>query len=118
MRQNNPTGKSAKPVQCSQQKYSAFAVGQITDLNPRVSPDERGVAHVTNARWDAVDAALAQDVRKAVADGEVVWSWRPDAGVKLCGSIRTATVARKPVHRGERAISRKTIAQGRPDALR
>jgi hypothetical protein len=27
-----------------------------------------------------------------------------------------ATVARKPVHRGERAISRKTIAQGRPDA--
>ena len=21
----------------------------------------------------------------ADADGEVVWSWRPDAGVKLCG---------------------------------
>src|SRR6202166_4380087 len=27
-----------------------------------------------------------------------------------------ATVARKPVHRGEREISRKTIAQGMPDA--
>jgi hypothetical protein len=27
-----------------------------------------------------------------------------------------ATVARKPVHRGEREVSRKTIAQGRPDA--
>jgi hypothetical protein len=56
MRQNNATGKSEKPVQCSREKYSAFAVGQISDLNPRVSPDERGVAHVTNARWDAVDA--------------------------------------------------------------
>src|SRR5207253_9810615 len=29
-----------------------------------------------------------------------------------------ATVARKPVHRGERDISRKTIAQGKPDCLR
>src|SRR6202171_6857177 len=52
----------------------------------------------------------------ADADGEVVWSWRPDAGVKLCGAIRMATVARKPVHRGEREVSRKTIAQGMPDA--
>jgi hypothetical protein len=86
MRQNNATGKSEKPVQCPREKYSAFAVGQITDLNPRVSPDERGVAHVTNARWDAVDATLAQDERKAVADGEVVWSWRRDAGVKFVRS--------------------------------
>src|SRR5882757_4321756 len=30
----------------------------------------------------------------------------------------TATVARKPVHRGERDISRKTTAQGRPGCLR
>jgi hypothetical protein len=52
-----------KPVQCSQQKYSAFVVGQISGLTPRVSPDERGVAHVTNARWDAVDAKGAIDVR-------------------------------------------------------
>jgi hypothetical protein len=46
---------------------------------------------------------------KAVADGEVVWSWRPDAGVKFCercispdrvrdaSVIREATVANKPV---------------------
>jgi hypothetical protein len=44
----------------------------------------------------------------AGADGEVVWSWRPDAGVKPCGDashqpvrdasvIRKATVATKPV---------------------
>jgi hypothetical protein len=36
-----------------------------------------------------------------------VWSWRPDAGVKWCGAIRAATVANKPVHRGERGVSRK-----------
>jgi hypothetical protein len=28
------------------------------------------------------------------------------------------TVARKPGHRGEHVISRKTIAQGRPDCFR
>jgi hypothetical protein len=83
LRQINTTGKSAKPVQPSAQKYFASAVGQIRGVTPRVSPDERGVAHVTSARWDAVDATLAQDERKAVADGEVVWSWRRDAGVKF-----------------------------------
>jgi hypothetical protein len=33
----------------------------------------------------------------ADADGEVVWFWRPDAGVKFCGVIREATVTTKPV---------------------
>ena len=35
----------------------------------------------------------------ADADGEVVWFWRPDAGVKFCGKSRQAMVARKPVTR-------------------
>jgi hypothetical protein len=52
-----------KPVQTSCQKYFAFVVGQISGLTPPVSPDERGVAHVTNARWDAVDAEGARDAR-------------------------------------------------------
>jgi hypothetical protein len=33
----------------------------------------------------------------ADVDGEVVWFWRPDAGVKLAGDIPPATVATKPV---------------------
>ena len=41
------------------------------------------------------------------ADGEAVWSWRPDAGVKSRGSIHAAMVARKPGHQGERGVSRK-----------
>jgi hypothetical protein len=30
-----------------------------------------------------------------------VWSWRPDAGVKLAEGIPQATVAKEPGHRGE-----------------
>jgi hypothetical protein len=56
--------------------------------------------------------------KRADADGKAVWSWRPDAGVKFRVKPREATVARKPGHRGERGISRKAIAQGRPDCLR
>jgi hypothetical protein len=33
-----------------------------------------------------VDATLAHDERRAVADGEVVWFWRRDAGVKFVRS--------------------------------
>jgi hypothetical protein len=63
VRQNNTTGKSEKPVQCSQQKYSACPVGQLSGVSSPVSPDKRGVAHVTNARWDAMDAKAAIDAR-------------------------------------------------------
>ena len=48
------------------------------------------------------------------ADGEVVWSWLPDAGVKLVEVIPLMTVARKPGHRGEHEGTRKTIAWGMP----
>jgi hypothetical protein len=65
----------------------------------------------TRAASGAIYFARTND---AVADGKIVWSWRPDAGVKLRGVIREATVARKPGHRGERDISRKTIARGMP----
>ena len=37
----------------------------------------------------------------AEADGEIVWSWRRDAGVKSAEVIPPATVAKEPVHRGE-----------------
>jgi len=55
------------------------------------------LAIVTNARWDAVDAAATVDETLADADGEVVWSWRPGAGAKFAGATLQMTVARKPV---------------------
>src|SRR5262249_1360814 len=54
----------------------------------------------------------------ADADGKVVWSCPPDAGVKLACDSGPATEATKPGLRrspGRARISRNTIAQGMPD---
>src|SRR6478736_8685954 len=56
----------------------------------------------------------------ADADGEVVWSWRPTLASSFAkdvlrptgrdpSSIREATVANKPDHRGEHEVSRKPL---------
>ena len=62
LRQINPTGKSLlifrNRVKLRNQKYSAFAVGQISARTSAVLPTE-GRAHVTNAERDAVDAAAS-----------------------------------------------------------
>ena len=81
------TGKSLlifrNRVKPRNQKYFAFADGQITGLNRPVSPDKRGGSRSSrNARRDAVDAE-ALLTNGAEAYGEVVWSRRPDAGVKF-----------------------------------
>jgi hypothetical protein len=61
-------------------------------------PIEGRLAIVTNARWDAVDAIGTTDERASIVDGEVVWFWRPDAGVKFLRSkLLGMTVATKPV---------------------
>ena len=52
----------------------------------------------------------------ADADGEIVWSWPPDAEAKFAGVTNAANdggkKARSP---GRVRISRKTVAQGMPD---
>jgi hypothetical protein len=62
LRQISPTGKSLlifrNRVKPRNQKYSAFAVGQISARTSAVLPTE-GRAHVTNAERDAVDAAAS-----------------------------------------------------------
>ena len=83
---------------------------QLYQLAPS-HPDEGRIAsrHERGSRCGGRSSAGAQIARTtngAVADGEVVWSWRPDAGVKLRGGIRQATVAKKPGHRGELEVSR------------
>ena len=79
---------------------------------------------IVTTRWarDVMDA-LASGVfltsdENARAYGEVVWSWRRDAGAKLAGSVPPATVTTSPLHRGERDISRKAIAQGMSECFR
>ena len=77
--------------------------------------DKRGVRVVTNAGRDAVDAVGVARRAALEAEGEVVWSWRPDAGAKFLRSklLRSdgGKRARSP---GRARISRKTIARGMP----
>src|SRR5580692_8151304 len=86
---------------------------------------KRGVTADRHETWvrDAMDAggverAHVARTNDADADGEGVWSWRPDAGAKfLRSNLSGTTGAREPGPRGERAGNRNTIAQGRPDDL-
>jgi hypothetical protein len=47
--------------------------------------------------------AIFHETNDNIADGEVVWSWRPKVGVKLADAfrVRRVTVATKPGHRGD-----------------
>jgi hypothetical protein len=45
-------------------------------------------------RFHARESVRTND---AEADGEDVWSWHPDAGVKSAEAILPMTVARKPI---------------------
>jgi hypothetical protein len=53
-----------------------------------------------------MDVVGAQTMR-VHADGEGVWSWSPDAGIKSVEMIDRRRRLASPVLRGERAISRK-----------
>ena len=77
------------------------------------------MANVINAERDAVDAeALLDEQRGCGRRRRVVLTPRRWRQVLEKQSFSGAKVANKPGHLGERVISRKTIAQGRPDCLR
>jgi hypothetical protein len=64
-------------------------------------------------RWTLRASGDLSPDENAAADGEVVWSWRRDPGVKLARNIAPMTVAKQAAHRGEHEGSRKTIARGK-----
>ena len=120
---NRPTGKSLAGFRTPRVKplfgkYSAFAVGQISDLNPPVSPDKRGGSRSSrNARWDAVDAdALLTNGADRVRRRRVVLT--PRCWRQVGGNYLADDGGNKAGHRGEHEGNRKTIAQGMPDCLR
>jgi len=81
----------------------------------RRSSSAGGAYRDRHGRWvrDAMDAGVSQGVRHD-ADGEIVWSRSPDAGIEPAGGDLQAAVANKPGTPGRSRISRNTIAQGRP----
>ena len=69
--------------------------------SPRPAPHEGRFAIVTNVGWqDAMDV-LAQLTNAAGADGEIVRSRSPDAGIKLDEMIVRRRWLDKPGHRGD-----------------
>jgi hypothetical protein len=89
-----------KPIR---EKYSS-SVFQKYMLLSRRPASARG-AYASSRTWkrDAMDAAASVRRMMLAADGKVVWSWSPDAGIKPC---RRKPARRRwlksPVHRGER----------------
>src|SRR5881392_3746895 len=66
-----------------------------------------------------MDAEATTDEAWHDAYGEVVWSGRRGAGVKLSRSkLLGGDGGKRAVHRGEYEVSRKAIAQGRPECSR
>ena len=97
----NTTGKSLRftriRVKPQNQKYSASVVGQISGTSCAVScPQEGRFAIVTNVgcgmRWTLWCQAIFSPDENAKAYGQVVWSWRRDAGVK---SLRSYPLRRR-----------------------
>src|SRR5260370_40405349 len=91
LRQINPTGKSLlsvrNRVKSRNQKYICFYLTQIRCISIASRP-ERGALR-TSPTWGGMRWTRAAHLTNgADADGEVVWFWRPDAGVK--SAIRSA----------------------------
>jgi hypothetical protein len=82
-----------------------------------VPPGKRGVSRSSrNAGWDAVDATAAQDERCRSRTAKPCGPDASMAGVKLAkASFRWRRRQQSPILRGEHGISRRAIAQGRPD---
>src|SRR2546430_11468348 len=95
------------------QKYFCFLPTQISSLIRPVSFRQRGVAHVINVGRDAVDAAARETNAVCLRTAKSCGSDAPIVGVK--SAIRSAgDGVKKRGHRGEREVSRKTIARGMP----
>jgi hypothetical protein len=114
--------RARKSVQPSQRKYSASRLPQIT-IRVSAVPARKGAYRDRHGRWagDAMDAlasgAILARTNDAVAYGEVAWSWRSDARAKFAKTLTRladdgGNQAWSP---GRSRISRKAIAQGRPD---
>ena len=83
----------------------------------------RGVRVVTNVgpriRWTlCCQVRFKTQTNDRAADGEVVWFWRSDAGAKPVKTLSTRLAGdggNQAWSPGRSRISRKAIAQGRPD---
>ena len=105
LRQISPTGKSALALPPSR-AHKRGASRSSRTLG--AGCDGRG--SVRRARMRAGRMTLMRTVKSCRSDAPMLAS--------SLREVAEATVSNKPGHRGEREVSRKTIAQGRPGLLR
>src|SRR5712671_746306 len=121
---NQPDGQiiSDFPKSCQAPKSKIFPFApdpnQFTDSHRLVPTRGADRASSRNAGRDAVDAAASGEQQRAgrMTPKRTAKSCGSDAPM-LASSLREeaqATVSNKPGHRGEREVSRKTIARGMP----
>jgi len=91
-------GVGERPKSTAHLRRPAFTKGALRDRHER-------------RKRDAMDAA-ARATSAAEADGEVVWSWRPWAGVKFANDDLQTTVTKKSWTPRRARSSVNTIAQG------
>jgi hypothetical protein len=99
-----------KSVQPYQQKYSAFAVGQISDLTPRVSP-KRGAGRDRQVRcggmrWTLMSRRRTWLTRTAKSCGPGARRWRQ---VRETQASHGRRWQKSPSHRGDHEVSRKPL---------
>jgi len=116
----NPPGKSPKPRSSPLAKNILLFRNRKSVYVKTVSPDERGGSRSSRTcggmrwtRWRRMTSAARGGRRKRVVLAPRGW-----CQVRGRQYLPLMTVANKPGHRGEHAISRSTTAQGRPDCLR
>jgi hypothetical protein len=87
------------PILCQAllRKIFIFRFSEKYGCLPASRPGKRDVTADRHETWggDAMDASTSTTI-EADADGEIAWSWRPDAGVKFAMTKSQATEANKP----------------------
>src|SRR6185503_19142784 len=117
MRHDGTTGKSPKTCRVPRAKIFCFRSHPNQSHNSaRLTADE-GRSRTSRTRGEMRWTGELRLTWAAQAYGEVVWFGRRGAGVKL--AIRRAgDGGKRAVLREEHEVSRKAIAQGRPECSR
>jgi hypothetical protein len=105
-------------VQSFLQKFFHFLFSEIVFTLVHPAP-ARG-AYASSRTWsgNAVDAMAPTDERHFLRTAKSCGPGAPRQALSFARNDARATVAIKLVHRGEHEVSRKTIAQGRPECIR
>ena len=109
----------SKPVQPSAQKYSAFVLTQISRITPSVSRQMRGASRSSRTRgemrWTLRARRRMRRKRTAKSCGSGAAVLALSSGE---ASFSRGDGGKRAVLRGEHEVSRKAIAQGRPECSR